>query len=346
MVNIMNKRLKLGFLLALILVSFSYGCIGNSNEVATAKPKVLTISTTTSLYDTGILENVVAPIFKEKYNIELRFIPKGTGGAILDAKSGASDAILVHALPKEQAFMEEGYGVNRKVFAYNFFVIVGPKDDPAGIRGLSVSEALKKIVEYGRAHPDKIVWVSRDDGSGTNTKEIALWKNAGFDFNELKNESWFGTTGAGMGNTLLYTSERKAYTISDIGTYLKYQKEGKINLDVLVDKGEELINVYAIIIINPKKIPGKDFKDAMLLAEWLTSDEGQKAIAEYGKDEFGRPLFYPAVPVLKGEQGDVFRWILKYGFMKDGDKYTECPEKFRYNATYDFFEFPASVVGG
>lgn len=345
----MNKRIKLGFLLVLLVVSFSYGCISirNSSETTTEKPKVLTISTTTSLYDTGILENVVAPAFKEKYNIELRFIPKGTGGAILDAKSGASDAIIVHALSKERAFMDEGYGVNRKVFAYNFFVIVGPKDDPAGIRGLSVSEALKKIVDYGRSHPDQLVWVSRDDGSGTNTKEISLWKNAGFEFEALKNESWFGTTGAGMGNTLLYTSERKAYTLSDIGTYLKYQKEGKIDLDVLVDKGEELINVYAIIIISPEKIPGKDFEGAMLLAEWLTSEEGQKAIAEYGKEEFGRPLFYPAVPVLQSQKGDVFKWILKYGFIKDGDKYTECPTKFRYNSgNMSFFEFPASLVEG
>jgi tungstate transport system substrate-binding protein len=331
-----------------LLSSIAIGCIGGpeGENTTTKSPRVLTISTTTSLYDTGILEEVVAPAFKEKYGIELRFIPKGTGGAIMDAKNGASDAILVHALPKEQAFMEEGYGVNRKVFAYNFFVIVGPKDDPAGIKGLGVTDALKKLVEYGKTHPDQIVWVSRDDGSGTNTKEIALWKVAGFNFEELKNEKWFGTTGSGMGNTLLYTSEKKAYTLSDIGTYLKYQKEGKIDLDVLVDKGEQLINVYAIIIINPKKIEGKDFDDAMLLTKWLTSEEGQKAISEYGKEEFGRPLFYPAVPVLEKKEGDVFRWMLKYGFMKDGENYTECPIKFQYNPIYNFFEFPATMVEG
>jgi len=342
----MNK--KVAVFAVLLIIGVAFGCIGSPpKETATPeKPEVLTVSTTTSLYDTGILENVVAPAFKEKYNIELRFIPKGTGGAIMDAKNGASDAILVHALSREQAFMEEGYGVNRKVFAYNFFVIVGPKDDPAGIRGLSVTEALKKIAEYGKAHPDQPVWVSRDDGSGTNTKEMALWKTAGFDFEELKNEKWFGTTGAGMGNTLLYTSERKAYTLSDIGTYLKYQKEGKIDLNVLVDKGEQLINVYAIIIINPEKIGGKDFDGAILLAKWLTSEEGQKAIAEYGKKEFGRPLFYPAIPVLEKKEGNVFKWMLKYGFMKDGDSYTECPSKFRHNAAYGFFEFPTTVVAG
>lgn len=336
----MNKRIAV--FVILLIVGITFGCIGNSQqETATPeKPKALTISTTTSLYDTGILEEVVAPAFKEKYNIELRFIPKGTGGAIMDAKNGASDAILVHALSKEHAFMEEGYGVNRKVFAYNFFVIVGPKDDPAGIKGLNVIDALKRIVEYGRAHPDQLIWISRDDGSGTNTKEIALWKAAGFEFENLKNEKWFGTTGAGMGNTLLYTSERKAYTLSDIGTYLKYQKEGKIDLDVLVDKGEQLINVYAIITINPKKIEGKDFDGAMLLAKWLTSEEGQKAITEYGKDEFGRPLFYPAIPVLEKGEGNVFEWILKYGFIKDGDIYTECPKKYRYNpGDMKFYEF-------
>lgn len=341
------KRMTFIFVIFLI-VSVAIGCIGTpkAENTTTKTPRVLTISTTTSLYDTGILEEVVAPAFKEKYGIELRFIPKGTGGAIMDAKNGASDAILVHALSKEQAFMEEGYGVNRKVFAYNFFVIVGPKSDPAEIKGLGVTEALKKLVEYGRMHPDQLVWISRDDGSGTNTKEIALWKAAGFSFEELKNEKWFGTTGSGMGNTLLYTSERKAYTLSDIGTYLKYQKEGKIDLDVLVDKGEQLINVYAIITINPEKIEDKDFEGAMVLAEWLTSEEGQKAIAEYGKEEFGRSLFYPAVPVLEQKEGEVFKWLLKYGFMKDGESYTECPTKFRYNATYEFFEFPATIVEG
>ena len=298
--------------------------------------RVLTISTTTSLYDTGLLEEAIAPTFKEKYGIELHFIPKGTGAAIQDAKNGVSDAIMVHARSKELKFMEEGYGVNRKVFAYNFFVIVGPRDDPAGIKGLTPVYALKKIVQAGRK--GKAIWVSRDDGSGTNTKEIALWKMAGFDYSKIKNESWFVSTGTGMGATLNYANTKKAYTLSDTGTYLKFRKEGLIDLDALVDKGEELINVYAIILINPEKFD-KDFEGAKLLANWLTSEEGQRIIGEFGKNRFGKPLFYPIVDVLKEKKEPYFSWIAKYGLIEDDGEVTECPEKFRYGKEMTFFEF-------
>jgi len=303
---------------------------------AQSQVRVLTISTTTSLYDTGLLEEAIAPAFKEKYGIELHFIPKGTGAAIQDAKNGVSDAIMVHARSKELKFMEEGYGVNRKVFAYNFFVIVGPEDDPAGIKGLSPVEALKKIAQAGRE--EKAIWVSRDDGSGTNTKEIALWKMAGFDYSQIKNESWFVATGTGMGATLNYANTKKAYTLSDTGTFLKYRKEGLIDLEALVDKGEELINVYAIILINPEKFD-KDFEGAKTLANWLTSEEGQRIIGEFGKEKFGKPLFYPIVEVLKERKEPYFSWIAKYGLMEDDGMITECPKKFRYGEGMNFFEF-------
>ncbi len=302
--------------------------------------RVLTVSTTTSLYDTGLLEDAIAPAFKEDTGITLRFIPKGTGAAIQDAKHGLADAIIVHARSKEVKFMEEGYGVNRKVFAYNFFVIVGPSDDPAGIRGMSPAEALKKIVQAGRE--GKAVWVSRDDGSGTNTKEVELWRAAGYSYADLRNESWFRSTGAGMGKTLLYTNAAGAYTISDIGTYLKYRKDGLIDLDVLVNRGEELINVYSIIIVKPDKFK-KDFEGAMMLAEWLVSEKGQKIIGEYGREEYGQPLFYPIVKILKSGKGDTFRWIVKYGFVEDDGIMTECPKKYRYRTNMSFFEVPWST---
>ncbi len=310
-------------------------CIIAAWYFQTPKTRVLTISTTTSLYDTGLLEEAIAPAFKEETGIVLRFIPKGTGAAIQDAKHGLADAIMVHAPSKELQFMEEGYGVNRKVFAYNFFVIVGPKNDPAGIRGLSPAEALKKIVKAGRE--GKAVWVSRDDGSGTNTKEIALWKMAGFNYEDIKNESWFRATGAGMGKTLLYTSNTQAYTLSDIGTFLKYKKDGLINLDILVDRGKELINIYSIIIVNPEKFK-KDYDAAMLLVKWLTSEEGQRIIGEFGVKEYGRPLFYPIVDALNNST--LLNWIVKYGFFRDGNVMTECPKKYRYKSNISFFEVP------
>ncbi len=303
----------------------------NQSEIRT-----LTVSTTTSLYDTGLLEEAIAPAFKERYGIELHFIPKGTGAAMQDAKNGVSDAIMVHAISKEVKFMEEGYGVNRKVFAYNFFIIVGPEEDPAGINGLTPVEAMKKIVQAGREN--RAVWVSRDDGSGTNTKEIALWKMAGFDYGQIKNESWFAATGTGMGATLNYASTKKAYTLSDSGTYLKYRNEGLIDLVALVDSGEELINVYAIILISPEKFD-RDSEGAELFANWLTGEEGQRIIGEFGKDKFGRSLFYPAVDVIKDQKEPYFSWIVKYGMIEDNGKITECPERFRYGDRMSFFEF-------
>jgi tungstate transport system substrate-binding protein len=300
------------------------------------QPRSLTISTTTSLYDTGLLEEAIAPAFREKTGIILRFIPKGTGAAIQDAKHGLADAIIVHARSKELQFMEEGYGVNRKVFAYNFFVIVGPENDPAGIRGLSPAEALSKIVKAGRE--GRVIWVSRDDGSGTNTKEISLWEMAGYRYREIKNESWFRATGSGMGKTLLYTSNVNAYTLSDIGTYLKYRKDGLINLDVLVDKGEELINIYSIIIVSPDKF-SKDYSGAVMLAKWLVSEEGQKIIGEYGVEEYGRPLFHPVTDVLKSGNSTLFNSIVKYGFIRDGSVMTECPKKYRYGEGMETLSF-------
>jgi tungstate transport system substrate-binding protein len=241
---------------------------------------------------------------------------------------------MVHARSKELAFMEEGYGVNRKVFAYNFFAIIGPADDPAGIKGMSPIDALRKIAEEGRR--GNAIWVSRDDGSGTNTKEIALWKAAGFDYAEIKNEEWFRNTGSGMGQTLNYANNVKGYTLTDMGTYMKYREENLIELEVLVNKGEELINIYSIILLNPEKYK-RDFDGALELAKWLVSERGQKIIGNYGKEEYGTPLFFPVVGILKNGSGDLYNWIVKYGFIKDGNVLTECPRSYR-KADLSFFE--------
>jgi len=312
----MDKRvIIIGVIILLTLILYFH------EQTKRQQVEILTVSTTTSLYDTGFLDEV-ARIFKEEYGIEIHFIAKGTGAAINDAKLGISDAILVHAKSLEEEFLKEGYGVNRKIFAYNFFVIVGPKDDPAEIRGLNVVEAMRRIVEAGRE--GKIIWVSRGDLSGTNVKEISLWEAAGFNYEELRREPWFRETGAGMGQTLLYTNNVKAYTLSDISTYLKYNREGRIdNLEILVDKGEELINVYSIIIVKDTK----KFDLAMKLEKWLVT-EGQELIKNFGRDEFGKPLFNPAVEVLENKIEPYYSWIVKYGFING----TECPKEYRYRA--------------
>ncbi|HID47604.1 MAG TPA: tungsten ABC transporter permease [Methanothermococcus okinawensis] len=323
-------------LIVLGVVILITGALLLYNYQTESRVRYLTISTTTSLYDTGLLD-VIGEIFKREYNIELRFIPKGTGAAIQDAKNGVCDAIIVHARNKELEFMEEGYGINRKVFAYNYFVILGPEDDPAGIRGLPPVEALKRIAKEGRE--GKIIWVTRDDGSGTNTKEIDLWKLAGYNYSEIKNEKWVYRTGSGMGETLKVTDAKGGYTLSDTATYLKYRGEGIVdNLDILVERGSELINIYSIILINPEKYR-KNYRDAVFLSKWLTGEEGQRVMGEFGREEFGRPLFNPVVDILEKREDPPFTWILRYGFIEDGNVLTECPRRFRYGNNLTFFEF-------
>jgi tungstate transport system substrate-binding protein len=308
------------YLLIIVVVIFSLATIGCSQK---DEPEVMTISTTTSLYDTGLLEDAIAPAFKEKTGIELHFIPKGTGAAIQDAKNGAADAVLVHAPSVEFSFIENGYGLSRKVIAYNFFTIVGTPEDPAGIKASDPITAMKKIAEAGRE--GKAIWVSRDDGSGTNVKEQALWEMAGFDYEKIKNEPWFRNTGTGMGKTLLYTNNIGGYTLSDMGTYLKYRKDGLIDLEVLVDKGEELINIYSIIAVNPEKSGRNNLDRVIEFEKWL-STEGQQILANYGLKEYGRALFYPV------SQADerTYQWIVEHGFFDDNGRKTECPKKYRY----------------
>ena len=287
----------------------------------------LAVSTTTSLYDTGILDEI-EEAFEEENPIDLYFIYAGTGLAITHARRGDADMILVHAPPRELAFMEEGCGVCRKIIAYNFFAIIGPGGDPAGIRDLSPTDALETIAERGRAR--EAIWVSRDDDSGTHTKEGGLWTAAGFDVSALREEDWYREAGAGMGKTLQIAEEFEAYTLTDMGTYLKYKKEGLVTLEVLVGAGEELINVYSAIAVNPEKNPGSNFDDAITFIEYLASDEGQAIFNGYGFDGYGTALFHPAVELLKTRSDLVTAgWIEEAAYF-DG---SECPPRFRAGQT-------------
>lgn len=297
--------------------------------------RTLTVSTTTSLYDTGLLENAVGPAFSEEKGIEVRFVPKGTGAAIEDAKMGNSDLILIHAKSREKEFLEKGHGVNRKVIAYNFFAIVGPSDDPAGISGMEPVEALKNVFELGEK--EDVIWTSRDDGSGTNTREIGLWRAAGYSYEEdVRGKDWFRSTGQGMGPTLKHCSNNDSYTLADMGTFLAYSEEGLIDLEVLVADARELTNVYSVIPVNPEMYD-TDFDEAMAFTRWLTSEDAQRLIADYGGEEYGRQLFQSVKGVLEEGEGDgrVYPWLVEYGFM-DG---MECPEEYRYKALEHDLEF-------
>ena len=291
-----------------------------------AGTRILVVSTTTSLYDTGILD-LIEDAFEAENPIDLYFISVGTGLAITHAQRGDADMILVHAPSREFAFMEEGYGVNRKIIAYNFFSIIGPGDDPAGIREKTPREALERLIERGRA--GEAVWVSRGDDSGTHTKEIGLWSEVGF-ASVMEEEEWYREAGAGMGKTLQIAEEYGAYTLTDIGTFLKYSKDGLVTLEVLVGAGEELINIYSAIAVDPEDNSDANFEDAVTFTEYLTSSEGQALFESFGVDAYGVSLFNPAVELLStGSDPTIAAWVNAAGFFEG----SECPPEYRRGET-------------
>ena len=288
----------------------------------------LFISTTTSLYDTGLL-TAIEKDYESSHPVDLQITAVGTGVAIQQAESGDADVVLVHAPSTELKFLEGGYGVNRKIIAYNFFTIVGPADDPAQISGKNATEALKSIVAYGQNMADQSgttqIWVSRGDNSGTNSKEKSLWTAAGYD--------WFASTGQGMGATLTVANQKEAYTLSDIGTYLKFSTDGSIDLDALIVEEQSLLNVYSVMAVNTETVQANqtlhesiNFNDAMNFIEYLISPATQQLINDFGKDTYNQPLFYEAVQPLKDNAPQpIVSWIQSYAFF-DG---SECPPQYR-----------------
>ncbi|RLG61715.1 tungsten ABC transporter permease [archaeon] len=244
----------------------------------------LRISTTTSLYATGLLD-ALADSFKKKYpNVILQFIAVGSGEALRKASMGDADVVLVHAPGLEKEYIEKSVISERRIFAYNYFVIVGPKDDPAGIAGLDPLSAMIKIYEVGGKGLAK--FISRGDNSGTHQRELMLWAKVGL---RPKGKPWYVETGSGMSQTLLVANEMKAYTLSDIGTYLKLRDKLK-ELKVLVTYSEILLNIYSAYVVtsSEKKELARKF------VEYLVSEGAQSLIENFGLKECGQPLFYPA----------------------------------------------------
>ena len=291
--------------------------------------ETLTISTTTSLYDTGLLDAIKDTYEQENPNVILAFISAGTGIAITHAKNGDADMILVHSPSQELAFMQEGYGVNRKIFAFNYFTIVGASSDVASINETDPITALQAIYAYGHAHNTSL-WVSRDDLSGTNSKEIALWTAAGYNYTELKDEPWFVSSGLGMGSTLNIADEQSLYTLSDIGTFLKYKADGLITLEQLVAEGQDLLNVYSAIAVNSTAATNVNYALAMAFIQWLVNSTAQQLISDYGVADYGQGLFFPAVDIVKGEApAQIFSWIHDYAFFDGAGQLYECPPAWR-----------------
>ncbi len=250
--------------------------------VATDELQRLVLATTTSTADSGLLDAIL-PDFDSKYNASVEVIAVGTGQALATGEAGDCDVLLVHARSRENAFVEAGHGVNRKDVMYNDFIIIGPEDDPAGIKGMTdAAAAFTKIAEA------QAPFVSRGDDSGTHTKEKAIWSEAGIE----PSGDWYISAGQGMGAVLTMADEQLAYTMSDRGTYLARTLEG-IDLKVLVEGDPILFNPYGVIAVNPEQHPSVNYGLAMSFIDWLASVEAQAAIGEFGKDKFGLPLFYP-----------------------------------------------------
>lgn len=254
--------------------------------------ETLKIATTTSLEDTGLLPVLEAEFEKKNPDIDVQFIAAGTGQALEYGKKGDVDLVMVHAKKQEEKFIKEGYGVNRTIFAYNYFYIVGPESDPAKINGSNATTAFTKIATAGAANPNLTKFVSRGDNSGTNTREIQIWNKTSLNYTtEVQGQAWYIESGKGMGDTLTIANEKSAYTLSDSGTYLAY--EGKLNLTALVTQGKDLLNIYSLILVNPAKFPNVNTKDANKWVVFVTSPEGQKIIGAYGVNKYGQQLFIP-----------------------------------------------------
>ncbi|MCK9274299.1 MAG: substrate-binding domain-containing protein [Syntrophales bacterium] len=268
----------------LLVMVVLFVCILGLSLQAAAEDKVLQMATTTSTDNTGLLD-YLAPTFKADTGIELRWVAVGTGKALELGKNCDVDVLFVHAPAAERKYVEAGSGTDRRQIMYNDFIFIGPKADPAGIKGASVQEALKKIATKGAS------FASRGDNSGTHKMEIDLWKAAGLAVPDK--ESWYIQTGQGMINTINIAAERDAYTLTDRGTFIKYEANWKGNspLVILVEGDEALRNQYSVISVNPEKCKNVRYEYAQAFAHWITSKKAQKMIAEFKL--IGKQLFTP-----------------------------------------------------
>lgn len=259
------------------------GCLlaGALSLPAEAQDRFIVVASTTSTQDSGLFGHIL-PIFKAKTGIEVRVVAQGTGQALATARKGDADVVFVHDRVAEQKFVDEGFGVDRREVMYNDFVIVGPKADPAKAAGKDAIEALKKI------ETAKTPFASRGDHSGTHAAELRYWKEAGIDPQTGKG-GWYRETGAGMGPTLNTASAMNAYAFTDRGTWLSFKNRGE--LTILVEGDRRLFNQYGVMLVNPAKHAHVKKEMGMQFIDWLTSAEGQAAIAAYRID--GQPLFFP-----------------------------------------------------
>ena len=260
-----------------------------ADAVPTPENPVIRLATTTSVNDSGLLPYLL-PAFEAETGYTVEVASAGTGIAIGYAKSGDADLLLVHSKKQEEAFIEEGYASTERLsFMYNYFVIVGPADDPAGIKDLeSAADCFKAIADA------KAGFASRGDNSGTHNKETGIWETAGIDPTA---EEWYASVGSGMGDTLTKANEMNVYTLTDKATFLS-MTASLPNLTILKEEADDMKNTYSLLGVNPEAAPfaGMDVavntEGANALIDWLLSDEAAALIADYGVAEYGEPLFF------------------------------------------------------
>ena len=268
--DILDRRLLLGLALAAAL-----------GAPALAQDKSIIVASTTSTVDSGLFGHIL-PIFKAKTGIDVKVISQGTGQALDTGRRGDADVVFVHAKSQEDKFVADGFGVKRLAVMYNDFVLIGPRSDPAGIKGQDVATALKTI--KAMAAP----FISRGDRSGTHSAELALWKAAGIEVGK-ESHAWYKAIGQGMGAALNTAGASAAYVLSDRGTWINFRNKG--DLAILVEGDKRLFNQYGVILVNPARHANVRADLGRQFIDWLVSGEGQQAIADYKIN--GAPLFFP-----------------------------------------------------
>lgn len=274
-------------ILVISLVGYALYYTGNPNS-----ERLLLLATTTSTANSGLLDEIL-PYFEKNYDVRVKVTPVGTGQALEMGRRGDVDVLMVHAPTREQHFIDSGYGTQRYSVCYNYFVILGPKDDPAGIRNaLNITDVMQKIY-YGEHR-----FASRGDDSGTHSKEKELWKEAGFDYGndiDIPDNDWYKSVSAGMGDTLFRADVLDAYSLSDEGTF--WSVSDTIELEILFPEDPHLLNQYSVIPVNPEKFSHVNYDMALEFVNWIISEETQERIGSFEAN--GHKLFIPNAEVYK-----------------------------------------------
>lgn len=268
-------------MIGMLLTALGSFALGTGCKQPAEQEATITLATTTSTQESGLLDRLV-PMFRAQTGIEVRVVAVGSGQALELGRRGDADVLLTHSPAAEEAFMADGWGIERRPVMHNDFVLVGPKSDRAEIRGQkSIASAFSRVAET------RAPFVSRGDESGTHQKEKEVWKSAGRD----PQGDWYIRAGAGMAQALRVASEKRGYTLADRGTFLALRKDLEL---VIISEGDPMLkNRYAVILVNPQKHPHINAAAAQRFADFLTHQDTKKAIAAFGVDEFGGPLFFP-----------------------------------------------------